>query len=504
MMAETTAIQPARPQVALLGTGTMGAGMAQRLLDLGFPVTVWNRTPGPAAALAEHGATVRAQPTEAVADAEVVVTMLPDADAVADVMLRGGTLDALRPHATWAQMGTIGVEPTERLAADVARRRPEVVFVDAPVSGSREPARTGRLLVLASGPDRSHDAVDAVFAALGQRTLWLGPAGTASRLKLVVNAWLAFEIEAAAEAGALAGRLGVPYAVLTEAVSGGPLASATASTKLAKMESGDYSADFSLEWALKDLDLALAASGAETTPVVMAIAERWRRLVAQGLGRLDISAARLGLTTGPQRNDPDGHDSSPSTAHPSHADHRPPVGQDPATAPSPPTELGYLYPENDILAVVEDRTTGERALAALREAGVPDGDMDLLAGGWFVERMRTLRKRHGLLQLLGLSDERDLIQGYVEEAGNGHHLIAVHATEPTVVERVRRVLVAHGARHLLHWERFTVTDLSDEVPAGADDQASVARARRGAEPLDPCVEEIARYGLEAEQRDGFR
>jgi len=290
-----TTIEPSRPTVALLGAGTMGSGMAERMLEVGFPVNVWDRTQRSVVALTEHGATVRAKPTEAVATAEIVVTMLANADAVADVMLRGGTLDALRANATWAQMGTIGVEATERLAAEVARRRPDVMFVDAPVSGSREPARKGRLLILASGPDRSHDSVDVVFAALGQRTLWVGPAGTGSRLKLVLNAWLAFEIEAAAEASALAERLGVPYAVLADAVVGGPLASATALAKLAKMESGDYSADFSLEWALKDLDLALAASHAETTPVVMAIAERWRRLVAQGHGHSDISAARLGL-----------------------------------------------------------------------------------------------------------------------------------------------------------------------------------------------------------------
>ena len=299
-----TTIERSRLTVALLGAGTMGSGMAERMLEVGFPVNVWDRTQRSVVALTEHGATVRAKPTEAVATAEIVVTMLANADAVADVMLRGGTLDALRANATWAQMGTIGVEATERLAAEVARRRPDVMFVDAPVSGSREPARKGRLLILASGPDRSHDSVDAVFAALGQRTLWLGRAGTASRLKLVLNAWLAFEIEAAAEASALAERLGVPYAVLADAVVGGPLASATASAKLAKMELGDYSADFSLEWALKDLDLALAASGAETTPVVMAIAERWRRLVAEGHGHFDISAARLGLDPGPQTNYP--------------------------------------------------------------------------------------------------------------------------------------------------------------------------------------------------------
>jgi 3-hydroxyisobutyrate dehydrogenase len=305
MSDETANNQPPLPLVAVLGAGTMGAGMAQRLLEKGFVVSVWNRTPGPAAALAERGAIVRAKPAEAVDAAEVVITMLADADAVEDVMLRRRTLEAMRPNATWAQMATIGVEATEHLAPEVERRRPDVAFVDAPVSGSREPARNGRLLILASGPDRSHDAADAVFSALGQRTVWLGRAGTGSRLKLVLNSWLAFEVEAAAETNALAERLGVPYSVLADVVIGGPLASATALTKMAKMERGDYSADFPLQWALKDLDLALAASGPDTTPVTRAIAERWRRLVAQGNGHFDISAARLGLNAAPEINDPD-------------------------------------------------------------------------------------------------------------------------------------------------------------------------------------------------------
>jgi 3-hydroxyisobutyrate dehydrogenase len=192
-------------------------------------------------------------------------------------------------------MGTIGIEATERLAAEVARRRPDVAFVDAPVSGSREPARTGRLVILASGPDAAQADLEPVFAALGQRTVWLGPAGRGSRMKLVANTLLAFEIEAVAEVDALAARLGVPYGDVVEALGGGPLASAFEMSKLAKMESGDHSADFSLEWALKDLELALAAAGAGTTPVTSAIASRWRGLVEHGYGGLDVSAARLGL-----------------------------------------------------------------------------------------------------------------------------------------------------------------------------------------------------------------
>jgi 3-hydroxyisobutyrate dehydrogenase len=287
------------PRVAVLGVGTMGGGMARRLLDEGFAVDVWNRSRGPAAALAEAGATAHSDAAEAAARADILLTMLPTADAVSEVVLRGGVLDALRTGTTWAQMGTIGIEATERLAAEVARRRPDVAFVDAPVSGSREPARTGRLVILASGPDEAPRILEPVFSALGQRTVWLGPAGRGSRMKLVANTLLAFEVEAVAEVDALATRLGVPYADVVEAVSGGPLASVTEMAKLAKMDSGDHSADFSLEWALKDLDLALAAAGAGAAPVTAAIADRWRGLVQHGYGRLDVSAARLGLDAEP-------------------------------------------------------------------------------------------------------------------------------------------------------------------------------------------------------------
>jgi 3-hydroxyisobutyrate dehydrogenase len=285
-----------KPRVALLGTGIMGAGMAERLLDQGFQVDVWDRTPAAAARLAERGATAHAQAADAIRVADVVVTMLATADAVNEVMLRQDALAAARPGGVWAQMGTIGVEATEGLIASVADRRPDVAFVDAPVTGTREPARNGQLTILASGADRARATLEQVFGALGQRVLWLGPAGLGTRLKLVLNTWLAFEVEAVAEVSAAADRLGVPYDSLLAAVRDGPLASRTALARLAKMEGSDHSPQFPLEWGLKDLDLTAAATGLEAIPVAGAIAERWRSLVGQGAGRLDVSAARLGLT----------------------------------------------------------------------------------------------------------------------------------------------------------------------------------------------------------------
>jgi len=283
------------PQVTVIGTGTMGSAVARRLLEVGMTVGVWDRSPQATLALAETGATAYDDPRDAAADATVVLTMLPTAGAVTDLMIGRDVVGALAPGAIWVQMGTIGVEATEHLDAEVRVRRPDVQFVDAPVSGSRHPAETGELEVLASGPETAIGTLAPVFDAIGRRTLWLGPAGMGSRMKLVLNTWLAFEVEAAAEAASLATRLGIAPTVLADALDGNPLTSPLASAKLAKMQSGDDRADFSLEWALKDLDLMRASVGTHDAPIALAIAERWRPLVDRGFGRLDVSAARFGL-----------------------------------------------------------------------------------------------------------------------------------------------------------------------------------------------------------------
>jgi 3-hydroxyisobutyrate dehydrogenase len=129
-----------RPHVAVLGTGTMGAAMARNLVRVGLATSVWNRTPEPAARLTEIGAVAHASPELAVRAADVVITMLPDGDAVRSMVLDEGALDAFARGAVWTQMGTIGIKPTLELAAQVRQRRPDVRFVDAPVSGTRGPA----------------------------------------------------------------------------------------------------------------------------------------------------------------------------------------------------------------------------------------------------------------------------------------------------------------------------------------------------------------------------
>lgn len=114
-------------------------------------------------------------------------------------------------------------------------------------------------------------------------------------MKLVLNTWLAFEVEAAAEAASLTARLGMPADTLADVAGDTPLGSPLALAKLAKIQLADDRPDFSLEWALKDLELMRSSAGSAAAPVAGAIAERWQSLVERGLGSLDVSAARHGL-----------------------------------------------------------------------------------------------------------------------------------------------------------------------------------------------------------------
>jgi 3-hydroxyisobutyrate dehydrogenase len=283
-------------QVAVLGTGIMGSAMARNLLKAGLAVTVWDRSPAATAGLARDGARAAGSPADAVRDASVAITTLPTAAVVESVMFGDHVAEAFAPGAVWAQMGTIGVEATEQTGARLAEIRPDLLFVDAPVSGSKGPAEQGQLLILASGPDAAREPLSEPFAAIGRNTVWLGAAGQGSRLKLVVNAYMSTLIEGVAEAVELARRLGIEVAALDAAIEGGPLDAPIADAKLHKIASGDYAPEFPLEWALKDVDLALDAGGRSGLPLLAALSHQWHAVVDAGHGREDVSAARLGLS----------------------------------------------------------------------------------------------------------------------------------------------------------------------------------------------------------------
>jgi 3-hydroxyisobutyrate dehydrogenase len=275
--------------VALLGIGAMGHGMATSALRAGIPTIVWNRTPDATRDLAELGAEVAETAADAAQRAVVVVTMVTDADAVISIARDQGMLAALAPGAVWVQMSTIGVAGIDRVAALAEQERPDITLLDAPVSGSTDPAQQGQLTIFASGPDEARARVTPLFDALGQRTTWVGPVGNGTRLKIVNNTWLAFAAEAVAASVALARRLGLETATVVDALGGGPLVSPWQAAKLQRIVKGDFSAQFALTLALKDVRLALEASDVDRFATLASLADEWQRVVDQGLGEQDLT-----------------------------------------------------------------------------------------------------------------------------------------------------------------------------------------------------------------------
>jgi 3-hydroxyisobutyrate dehydrogenase len=278
-----------REPVAVLGIGAMGHGMAASALRAGIPTIVWNRTMETTRDLAELGAEVAETAADAARRAAIVVTMVTDADAVISIARDQGMLAAMLPGAVWAQMGTIGVEGTGRVMAMAGDERPDVMLLDAPVSGSKDPAERGRLTIFASGPGGARARVAPLFDAFGQRTIWAGEAGAGTRLKLVNNTWLAFSAEAVAASVALARRLGLETKTVVDALDGGPLVSTWQAAKLRRIADGEFSAQFALSLALKDVHLALQAAGDDRFAALACLADEWQEAVDQGLGEQDLT-----------------------------------------------------------------------------------------------------------------------------------------------------------------------------------------------------------------------
>ena len=178
----------------------------------------------------------------------------------------------------------------ERLATLATENNVE--FVDAPVSGSDGPAREGQLIVLASGPEGIRAQLQPIFDAIGRKTLWLGPAGNGTRLKLVLNDWLASLTEGMAETIALTEALGLDPQLFIEAIDDGPLGSPYAVAKARAALAGEFVPGFALRLAFKDVGLALDAARERDLelPITEAISRRWQQAIADGHADEDVAA----------------------------------------------------------------------------------------------------------------------------------------------------------------------------------------------------------------------
>jgi 3-hydroxyisobutyrate dehydrogenase len=279
--------------VAVLGTGIMGFPMARNIAQAGHTVRAWNRSRDKAAPLTGHGVTVLDSAPQAVEDADLVVTMLTDVNAVIATMT-DDVLKAFRPDAVWLQMSTVGVEGTRRLA-ELARQH-GIAYIDAPVSGTRKPAEDGQLAVLAAGDPALREKAQPVFDAVGASRRWVGDEpGNATALKLVLNGWVLTVTDGVSEALSLTGGLGLDPQLFLDAITGGSLEIGYAFIKGPVMISGDYAPSFPAALAAKDADLIMEAASAVGVPlsVIPAVRDDLRYAIAEGHANDDMATMHL-------------------------------------------------------------------------------------------------------------------------------------------------------------------------------------------------------------------
>jgi 3-hydroxyisobutyrate dehydrogenase len=277
-------------RVAVLGTGIMGTGMAHSLLRSGLDVTVWNRHPGRAAPLAADGARVADSPPEAVADADVVITMLWDGNSVADVM--ADALPAAPEGLLWVQASTVSLHDASDMLPALADGC-DARYIDAPVLGTRRPAEEGKLTILAAAPQPLRDPVRPVFGAIGARTVWVSErAGDGTRLKLVANSWVATIVAATGQSIALAQGLGLDPRAFLDMMEGSAVDAPYLHVKGEAILAGQFAPSFAVDGAVKDTGLIAAAmreSGTDAS-LMEAVGRQYRKAAEAGYGEDDMAA----------------------------------------------------------------------------------------------------------------------------------------------------------------------------------------------------------------------
>jgi 3-hydroxyisobutyrate dehydrogenase len=278
--------------VAFLGTGVMGSAMARRAAGAGLGVTAWSRPLSDAEPLADDGITVHPPTAAATEGADLVVTMVPDADAI-ESFAHGpdGFLTWIEADAVWVQCSTVGVEGADRLTALAERHG--VNIVDAPVLGSKDPAERGELIMLASGSDAALVRCAPLFDAIAGDVLRLGPVGQGSRMKMVTNTWIMATVASLAESMALAEGLGLDGRLFLQAIEDTAMDQDYAQSKGGMIAARNYPVQMSLDNGVKDARLALAAARQAGLPgrVIAAAAELMQEAADAGHGGDDMAAA---------------------------------------------------------------------------------------------------------------------------------------------------------------------------------------------------------------------
>ena len=268
----------------------MGQPMAENVLDAGYEVVAYNRSPEPVAELAEQGATA-ADSAAAVGDlADVVITVLPDTDAVESVLYDDGLLDALGSGQVYVDMSTIAPGPTERFAADVGEQG--AAMLDAPISGGESGAIEGTLSIMVGGDSDVLDEVRDLLDAMGETITHTGPSGAGQVTKACNQIVVACTHQAVAEALLLAHRAGADLEAVVSAISGGAASCWSLRERAPDVIRGDFEPGFFSSYQYKDLRIATQAGEEFGVPMpeTQVAHEMYKAMEEMGNGRDDHSA----------------------------------------------------------------------------------------------------------------------------------------------------------------------------------------------------------------------
>ncbi|NNE54069.1 MAG: NAD(P)-dependent oxidoreductase [Sulfitobacter sp.] len=280
-------------KITLIGTGLMGTPMSRKLMAAGHDLTVWNRSVHRAAPLVEEGAKTAPTAAEAIAGAEIIITMLSDGFATEALLADKDFRDALQPGMTWIDMSSAKPEHARAQSKDLAGMG--VAHLDAPVSGGTKGAEAGTLAIMAGGPADVIDAMRPVLEAMG-RPVHVGPSGAGQLCKLANQTIVAVTISAVAEATLLAEKGGADPAAFRAALKGGFADSVILQQHGARMSEGNFEPGGLSRFQVKDLDNTLAEADALglQLPATQAVRDRFAYFCEE-LGGADLDHSGLYL-----------------------------------------------------------------------------------------------------------------------------------------------------------------------------------------------------------------
>jgi 3-hydroxyisobutyrate dehydrogenase len=270
--------------------------MANRLLSMGFPVSVYNRSREKAAKLANAGAFVADTPGEAAARSEIVIAMVADDAASRNIWLGNeGALAGAVPGSLLLESSTLSVGWVKELNLAAAEKKCE--FLDAPVTGTKPHAANGELFFMVGGSSAGFSGAREVLSALGREVLHLGPTGSGALIKLINNFVCGVEAAAFAEAMNLVNAGGLDRDKCIAVLGNSALASPLIKRMLTSMESNDFTPKFPLKLMTKDIGYAIKEAETSGVPLDTAVPalEVFRRAMEKGLGEQDFSAVMKAL-----------------------------------------------------------------------------------------------------------------------------------------------------------------------------------------------------------------